>query len=138
MLSKEIQRVPWESIPLLCGHPVTRIPSIFFLFDQLSNVHKWSTPMVDGTPIVKAPRAFYVLNPDNDLDKTQNRLKWYALLPVMFVIYWKVRRCARLGGKDGTKTVHRRICERTIGLHVFCIFVVNIVLELQFVRVLWS
>ncbi|XP_046575323.1 separin-like isoform X2 [Haliotis rubra] len=69
VLDKDVQHLPWESLPSLRSHPVTRIPSLYHLHTQLSAGHmSESHACVRGIDI---QNAFYILNPDNDLMSTQ-------------------------------------------------------------------
>ncbi|XP_071103175.1 separin-like [Haliotis cracherodii] len=69
VLDKDVQHLPWESLPSLRSHPVTRIPSLYHLHTQLSAGHmSQSHACVSGVDI---QNAFYILNPDNDLMSTQ-------------------------------------------------------------------
>ncbi|VDC05614.1 unnamed protein product [Peniophora sp. CBMAI 1063] len=78
VLDKNVQGIPWESIPTLRGHSVSRIPSVDFLLDRLDLV-RWRRG--DGpnttTPVDRADidvcNAFYVLNPSGDLTGTEKR-----------------------------------------------------------------
>lgn len=77
VLDKYVQGLPWESISVLRGRSVSRIPSMAFLIDRLemvrqlrptSNAH--SGDKVDRTT-VDPLKTFYVLNPSGDLTTTQ-------------------------------------------------------------------
>ncbi|KAI0324727.1 hypothetical protein GY45DRAFT_1357090 [Cubamyces sp. BRFM 1775] len=79
VLDKNVQGIPWESLPVLRGRSVSRIPSIDFLLDRLEFSHwrKWE----DGRPqeglvdqaIVDPRRTYFVLNPSGDLKGTEER-----------------------------------------------------------------
>ncbi|KAL7283883.1 hypothetical protein ACG7TL_001154 [Trametes sanguinea] len=79
VLDKNVQGIPWESLPVLRGKSVSRIPSIDFLIDRLEFSHwrKWE----DGRPqeglvdraSVDPRRAYFVLNPSGDLKGTEGR-----------------------------------------------------------------
>ncbi|KAJ2396267.1 separin protein, partial [Coemansia sp. RSA 2603] len=62
-LDKHAQQLPWEMMPCLADHPVSRVPSVSFLLDHLLTASKPST--VDPTSVS------YVLNPAGDLPRTQ-------------------------------------------------------------------
>ncbi|KAG9091002.1 hypothetical protein FRC06_000783 [Ceratobasidium sp. 370] len=80
VLDKNVQRIPWESLPILRGQSVSRIPSVSFLVDrvQLAGHHQ-------GVPFVANPgdaadrvcidptRVQYVLNPKGDLKHTEKQ-----------------------------------------------------------------
>ncbi|KAJ2389240.1 separin protein, partial [Coemansia sp. RSA 2603] len=57
------QQLPWEMLPCLADHPVSRVPSVSFLLDHLLTASKPIT--VDPTSVS------YVLNPAGDLPRTQ-------------------------------------------------------------------
>lgn len=81
ILDKNIQGIPWESIPVLRGKSVSRIPSIDFLLDRLdlansrrpslAEADRW--PITPSQTIVDPRRTFYVLNPSGDLKGTEAR-----------------------------------------------------------------
>ncbi|KAJ6525608.1 peptidase family C50-domain-containing protein [Mycena capillaripes] len=79
ILDKNIQGLPWESIPILRGKSVSRIPSVDFLLDRVQ-LAGWLAP---GTGVVDRacvnPRKGYcVLNPSGDLVRTEGRFKGWA------------------------------------------------------------
>ncbi len=79
VLDKNIQGIPWESLPVLRGKSVSRIPSMDFLLDRLEFSHwrKWE----DGRPqeglvnqaAVDPRKTYFVLNPSGDLKGTEGR-----------------------------------------------------------------
>ncbi|RDX51597.1 hypothetical protein OH76DRAFT_1346650 [Lentinus brumalis] len=79
VLDKNVQGIPWESLPILRGKSVSRIPSMDFLLDRLEFSHwrKWE----DGSPqdglvdraAVDPRRTYFVLNPSGDLKGTEGR-----------------------------------------------------------------
>ncbi|RPD59511.1 hypothetical protein L227DRAFT_586688 [Lentinus tigrinus ALCF2SS1-6] len=79
VLDKNVQGIPWESLPVLRGQSVSRIPSMDFLLDRLEFSHwrKWE----DGSPqdglvdraVVDPRKTYYVLNPSGDLKGTEGR-----------------------------------------------------------------
>jgi separase len=76
VLDKNVQGFPWESIPILRGKSVSRIPSIDFLLDRVQYAKK--DPGKHGHPVadrlVVDPReTFFVLNPSGDLKNTEGR-----------------------------------------------------------------
>lgn len=75
VLDPEIQQLPWESIPSLTTtrQRVSRIPSLQFL-SALWQIHQDSNSTVLKSGVVK-DYVFYVINPDNSLPKTQERLE---------------------------------------------------------------
>ena len=38
-LIKDIQQLPWESIPILYDQPVTRVPSLHFLLAKVNKIN---------------------------------------------------------------------------------------------------
>lgn len=80
VLDKNVQGVPWESIPTLRGRAVSRIPTIAFLMDrlQLSRTLTSSTPsqkqrrpVVTDRALVNPAKTTYILNPSGDLKSTE-------------------------------------------------------------------
>ncbi|KAI0700451.1 peptidase family C50-domain-containing protein [Cytidiella melzeri] len=75
VLDKNVQGIPWESIPVLRGQSVSRIPSVDFLLDRLQytkNVQMNSGAVIDRFSL--NPReTFFVLNPSGDLKNTEGR-----------------------------------------------------------------
>ncbi|KAJ7653310.1 cysteine peptidase C50 [Mycena polygramma] len=82
ILDKNIQGLPWESIPILRGKSVSRIPSVDFLLDRVQ-LAGWSAPSAGAPTVVNRavvdPRKGYcVLNPSGDLVRTEGRFKDWA------------------------------------------------------------
>ncbi|KAI6148818.1 peptidase family C50-domain-containing protein [Pisolithus tinctorius] len=86
VLDRRLQGIPWESIPVLRGRSVSRIPSLNFLLDRVQFAALQSRAMCssergsDGQeePTVDRisidPRkAYYILNPSGDLKGTEGR-----------------------------------------------------------------
>jgi separase len=84
VLDKNVQRIPWESLPILRGRSVSRIPSTSFLIDRIQLArHRQSMPFVsssdskDTTNVdrvqVDPARVRYVLNPKGDLKHTEKQ-----------------------------------------------------------------
>ncbi|KAG8730106.1 hypothetical protein FRC10_003137 [Ceratobasidium sp. 414] len=79
VLDKNVQRVPWESLPILRGQSVSRIPSVSFLVDRVQLAgHRQGTPFVANPEggaadraCVNPTRVQYVLNPKGDLRHTE-------------------------------------------------------------------
>ncbi|KXN84923.1 Separin [Leucoagaricus sp. SymC.cos] len=84
VLDKNLQGLPWESIPILRGRSVSRIPSVDFLIDRLEYVevrkrYRRAVKRTSGVGTVVDPRkGFFILNPSGDLRKTQERFKDWA------------------------------------------------------------
>lgn len=79
VLDKNVQSIPWESIPILRGRSVSRIPSMDFLIDRLefakwqkSAGHREADALVDRV-VVDPKKTYYVLNPSGDLKGTEGR-----------------------------------------------------------------
>ena len=75
-LDKNVAAFPWESIPVLRGRAVSRIPSLPFLLDQVALLKSIPGRMGAGTGAgykrhVDTRRVFYVINPSGDLSRTQ-------------------------------------------------------------------
>ena len=77
VLDKNVQSIPWESIPALRGHSVSRIPGIDFLLDRLEYAKVHNDEKQRGTKpgevLVDPTSVFYVLNPSGDLTNTEAR-----------------------------------------------------------------
>ncbi|KAJ1311860.1 hypothetical protein OPQ81_010320 [Rhizoctonia solani] len=84
VLDKNAQQIPWESIPVLRGRSVSRIPSISFLVDRIQLArHRQGLPFVpsdsksDAHQIdritIDPKRVRYVLNPKGDLKHTEKQ-----------------------------------------------------------------
>lgn len=83
VLDKNVQGIPWESIPILRGRSVSRIPSMEFLLDRVQFA-RWqkglsltadlaaSDDVVDRMQ-VDPRKTYYVLNPSADLKGTEAR-----------------------------------------------------------------
>lgn len=76
VLDHNVQGVPWESIPVLRGQSVSRIPSVSFLLDRvrLASAKNRSGDVVDRIS-VDPRKTFFVLNPSGDLKGTEGRFK---------------------------------------------------------------
>lgn len=78
VLDNTLQSLPWESLPVLRGRSVSRIPSTKFLQDRLELRGVWSGTSSNGasssdptTFPIDVNKSFYVLNPSGDLANTQ-------------------------------------------------------------------
>lgn len=85
-LDKNVSGFPWESIPILRGRAVSRIPSLPFLLDQLDLVSLLSPSGIDpdgakipfdGKSTVDTRKVYYILNPSGDLERTQTYFEPY-------------------------------------------------------------
>lgn len=83
VLDKNLQGLPWESIPVLRGRSVSRIPSVDFLVDRVQFA-SWQSrgSCADSVGIDRAVvdphNGFFVLNPSGDLARTEGRFKDWA------------------------------------------------------------
>jgi len=82
VLDKNVQGIPWESIPILRGKSIGRIPSLSFLLDRVefAKIQREAIgiPVMNGLPpdrlIVNPKKTYYVLNPSRGLTKSESRL----------------------------------------------------------------
>jgi len=91
ILDKNIQGLPWESMPALRGESVSRIPDMRFLLDRVDLADyqrggKPQGPSVDRA-CVDPRKTFYVLNPSGDLKGTEGRFDGW--LKEMKGVGWK-------------------------------------------------
>ncbi|TFK73377.1 hypothetical protein BDN72DRAFT_956580 [Pluteus cervinus] len=83
VLDKDMQGLPWESIPILRGRSVSRVPNMDFLLDRIEYI-KLMQPLSTSGNIppnglkVDGRKGYYVLNPSGDLDRTEGRFKGWA------------------------------------------------------------
>ncbi|TFY60535.1 hypothetical protein EVJ58_g5088 [Rhodofomes roseus] len=84
VLDKNVQGIPWESLPILRGQSISRIPNMDFLIDRLELARQQrdargqdSERVVDRINI-DPRKAYYVLNPSGDLKNTQERFADWA------------------------------------------------------------
>lgn len=91
ILDKNIQGLPWESIPILRGESVSRVPDMRFLLDRLDLAEYGRGGKNKGQGVDRAlvdPRkTFYVLNPAGDLKGTEGRFNDW--LKEMKGVGWK-------------------------------------------------
>jgi len=71
ILDKELESFPWESLPCLINHPVSRMPSLSSLFDRLTEIraqrgHEHALTISKSTAHVGS-----IINPSGDLTSTQ-------------------------------------------------------------------
>lgn len=73
ILDKELELFPWEALPCLLDHPVTRMPSLGSIFERLDQMHsQTSGRQPSAYTITKSlVRGTYILNPSGDLKSTQ-------------------------------------------------------------------
>jgi len=82
VLDKNVQGLPWESIPSLRGRPTSRIPSLAFLVDRIefARAQRKLRNLDDdeatlGRAVVNPKKTYFVLNPSGDLLKSQARFE---------------------------------------------------------------
>eukprot|EP00756_Hemistasia_phaeocysticola_P036520 Hpha_TRINITY_DN16647_c1_g1::TRINITY_DN16647_c1_g1_i3::g.181403::m.181403/K02365/ESP1; separase len=77
---KDLQLLPWEVCPALCGEPVSRVPGVDWLRAQLHKLKPEAPPSAarDG---VCSHRVGYLLNPDGNLIRTQRLFSWFESRP---------------------------------------------------------
>lgn len=82
ILDKNLQGVPWESVPALRGRSVSRVPSMDFLIDRLEYVEMRRSQMAPNHgplgAVVDPRKGYFILNPSGDLRRTQERFKDWA------------------------------------------------------------
>ncbi|XP_034955423.1 separin [Zootoca vivipara] len=80
VLDKHLQKLPWENMPCLKNHSVTRLPSLRFLLSySLTKKYQEETILNRG---VNSSNAFYVLNPHTNLPGTERMFKdWFQSEP---------------------------------------------------------
>ncbi|KAF8623833.1 hypothetical protein AX15_006159 [Amanita polypyramis BW_CC] len=86
VLGKDLQGIPWESIPTLRGRSVSRVPNLNFLLDRIEFVKRQhsapSSPCIDSphkySASVDPRKGYYILNPSGDLGRTQERFVNWA------------------------------------------------------------
>ncbi|KAL6051418.1 Separin [Balamuthia mandrillaris] len=71
ILDKDLQHLPWECIPIMVNRAVARVPSIRFLAQHSNNKDRL---FIDG---IRSDNTRYLLNPSQDLPKTQKTFKPY-------------------------------------------------------------
>jgi len=72
ILDKYVQLFPWESLPCLRGHSVSRLPSLNALRDRILEMRENSEGHRRPGYYVGSSSGTYILNPDSDLKRTQN------------------------------------------------------------------
>lgn len=87
VLDKNVQMIPWESLPILRGHSASRVPGIAFITDRMALARLQKRLPFDEEhspdeqagrtvcPVVDKSKGFYMLNPSGDLTGTEGRFK---------------------------------------------------------------
>ncbi|KZT63999.1 hypothetical protein DAEQUDRAFT_815284 [Daedalea quercina L-15889] len=82
VLDKNVQGIPWESLPVLRGQSISRIPNMDFLIDRLELARQRRGSRADERVVdsidIDPKNAYYVLNPSGDLKNTQDRFADWA------------------------------------------------------------
>ncbi|XP_016056830.1 PREDICTED: separin isoform X2 [Miniopterus natalensis] len=73
VLDKDLQKLPWESMPSLRVLPVTRLPSFRFLLSYAIIKESGASPVLSQG--VDPHSTFYVLNPHNNLSSTEEQFR---------------------------------------------------------------
>ena len=83
VLDKNVQGLPWESMPTIRGRSVSRIPGVDFLHDRIAfaklkreardQIHRPE----DGAA-VDGSSGYYILNPSGDLGRTEDRFREWS------------------------------------------------------------
>jgi len=79
VLNRCLQEIPWESLPILRGRSVSRIPNVDFLIDRLEFAKRRcqsrsrDSDHYSGYTRLDSSSTYYVLNPSGDLEGTERR-----------------------------------------------------------------
>lgn len=75
VLDRHVQEIPWESIPILRGRAISRIPSARFLVDRLvtEEAQPNSEEGTERKKLIHANNTSFILNAAGDLKQTQER-----------------------------------------------------------------
>ncbi|XP_057647844.1 separin [Chionomys nivalis] len=73
VLDKDLQKLPWESMPSLRALPVTRLPSFHFLLSYSITKEAGASSVLSHG--VDPRNTFYVLNPHSNLTSTEERFR---------------------------------------------------------------
>lgn len=73
ILDKSMVSLPWEMLSVLRDQPVTRMPSL----RMLTLLYQHHSQQMDSVLVqgVNPTKGFYILDPDNNLKRTQDRMK---------------------------------------------------------------
>lgn len=83
ILDKNVQGIPWESLPILRGRSVSRIPGVQFLHDRIlfaQRKREAAGQVHDAAngAVVDHRKGYFILNPSGDLSKTEDRFRDWA------------------------------------------------------------
>ena len=79
VLNRCLQEIPWESLPILRGRSISRIPNVDFLIDRLELAQRRHLSgsrvpeRYDGHTRLDSSSTYYILNPSGDLEGTERR-----------------------------------------------------------------
>jgi separase len=79
VLNRCLQEIPWESLPILRGRSISRIPNVDFLIDRLELAQRRHlsgtrvSERYDGHTRLDSSSIYYILNPSGDLEGTERR-----------------------------------------------------------------
>ena len=79
VLNRSLQEIPWESLPILRGRSISRIPNVDFLVDRLEFARRRnqstspSSDKYEGRTRLDLSSTYYILNPSGDLESTERR-----------------------------------------------------------------
>ncbi|KAL7269465.1 separin protein [Rhizina undulata] len=71
ILDRSVQMFPWESLPCLRGHSVSRLPSLASLRDRILMMQERTPKQRNPGYYVNKSSGAYILNPSSDLKSTQ-------------------------------------------------------------------
>ncbi|KAI5795625.1 peptidase family C50-domain-containing protein [Geopyxis carbonaria] len=71
ILEKSVQMFPWESMPCLRGHSVSRLPSLAALRARILGMNSLDKDETKPGYYADGTSGGYILNPSSDLEKTQ-------------------------------------------------------------------
>jgi separase len=79
VLNRCVQEIPWESLPILRGRSISRIPNVDFLIDRLELAQRRrqsgsrNAEHFNGHARLDSSSTYYILNPSGDLEGTERR-----------------------------------------------------------------
>src|SRR6266511_2860782 len=95
ILDKNVQMLPWESLPCLRSQAVSRLPSLSFLRDRIVLTDHVNSKQGNKTGwldyVVDRHKTFYVLNPSQNLKHTQNEFEDFVKRYVYLCYFYLIR-----------------------------------------------
>lgn len=79
VLNRSLPEIPWESLPILRGRSISRIPNVDFLVDRLEFARhrdqstSQNSGQYEGRTRLDLSSTYYILNPSGDLESTERR-----------------------------------------------------------------